>query len=259
MLRSAVLVATLVLIPASALADDSAPPVDWSKHMGKLAFAVGYERGMKEVAFTGKAPMFFFTSSKDPWCPKYAARTFTDAKFLENVADYTPVLIDADRKDSKKLKEKYAVALLPAVVWVNFDGESVFMAMGDAPLQMARQSADIAKARSPERREPGEGREKLIELRDAIRKAARGKQIRPIVDAIAALRKFGAGADVQLEADRIDIDLWEKGSKRIAQAQAHIAKRRKSRAKPVLEKIVKDYGEHPIGKRAAGMLASLSG
>ena len=81
MLRSAVVVATLVLIPASSLADDSAPPLDWSKHMGKLAFAVGYERGMKEVAFTGKAPMFFFTSSKDPWCPKYAARTFTDAKF----------------------------------------------------------------------------------------------------------------------------------------------------------------------------------
>jgi len=259
MLRLAVVVATLVLIPASSLADDLAPPVDWSKHMGKLSFAVGYERGMKEVAFTGKAPMFFFTSSKDPWCPKYAARTFTDAKFLERVADYTPVLIDADRKESKKLKEKYAAALVPAVVWADFNGDTVFMAVGDAPLQMARMAADIAKDRAPERREPGEGREKLIELRDAMRKAARGKKIRPIVDAIAAMRKFGAGADVQLEADRIDIDLWEKGNKRIAQAQAHIEKRRKSRAKSVLKKVVKDYGEHPIGKRAAGMLASLSG
>jgi hypothetical protein len=259
MLRLAVVVATLVLIPASSLASDFAPPVDWSKHMGKLSFAVGYERGMKEVAFTGKAPMFFFTSKKDPWCPKYAARTFTDAKFLERVADYTPVLIDADRKENQKLKEKYAAVLVPAVVWADFDGDSVFMAIGDAPLQMARQSADIAKARAPKRREPGEGRENLIELRDAMRQAARGKKVTPIVDAIAAVRKFGAGADVQLEADRIDIDLWEKGRERLAQAKAHIKKRRKSRAKSILKKIVKDYGEHPIGKRAAEVLASLSG
>lgn len=257
--RLAVVVATLALIPAHSRADDAAPPADWSKHMGKLAFAVGYERGMKEVAFTGKAPMFFFTSSKDPWCPKYAARTFTDAKFLERVADYTPILIDADRKENRKLKEKYSVVLVPAVVWADFDGETVFMAIGDAPLQLARQSADIAKARAPQRREPGEGREKLDELRDAMRKAACGKAIRRIADAVTAVREFGAGAEVQLEADKIDIDLWRKGNKRIAEAQAHIEKRRKSRAKSVLKKIVKDYGEHPIGKRAAAMLASLSG
>lgn len=258
MLRSVLVAAALVLMPASSLAAEPTPPADWSQHMGKLSFAVGYERGMKEVAFTGKPPMFFFTSKKDPWCPKYAARTFNDAKFLERVAGYTPVLIDADRQENKKRKEKYAVVLVPALVWADFGGDTVFMAIGDAPLQMARQSADIAKARAPKSREPGEGRERLSTLRDAMRKAAQGKKIRPMVDAIAAVRGFGAGADVQLEADRIDRDLWAKGRQRIAEAQAHIDKRRKSRAKSVLKGIVKDYGEHPIGKRAAGMLAALS-
>ncbi|MHC4930704.1 MAG: hypothetical protein ACYTGV_00725 [Planctomycetota bacterium] len=259
MLRMPALVAVLALMAVSSLADISGPPADWSKHMGKLTFAVGYERGMKEVAFTGKAPMFFFTSRKDPWCPKYAARTFTDAKFLELVADYTPVLIDADLEENKKLKEKHTVVLIPAVIWADFDGENVFMAVGDAPLQMARQSAEIAKERAPERRKPGEGGEKLIELREAMRKAAKAKKTRPLADAIVAVRKFGAGAAVQLEADRLDIGLWKKEGKRLAQAQAHIDKRRKSSAKSVLKKIVKDYGEHPIGKRAARMLASLSG
>ncbi|MHC4340477.1 MAG: hypothetical protein ACYSX0_09740 [Planctomycetota bacterium] len=258
MKRLAVVVVSFVLIPTASFADELAPPVDWSKHMGKLLFAIGYERGMKEVTFTGKAPMFFFSSSKDPWCPKYAARTFTDARFLECISDYTPVLIDADRKENKKLKEEYGAVLVPAVFWADFDGDAVFMAMGDAPLQLARQAAEVAKERAPERREPGKGAEKLIELRDAMRKAVKGKKVRPIVDSIAAVRKFGAGAAVQLEADRIDIELWKKGNKRIAQAEAHIKKRRKSSAKSVLKKIVKDYGEHPIGKRATKLLASLS-
>jgi len=251
--------AIALLFAAPALAGEPAPPVDWSKHMGKLAFAIGHERGMKEVAFTGKPPMFFFTSAKDPWCPKYAARTFTDEKFLKLVSGYTPVLIDADLKENAELKEQYTAVLLPAVVWADFDGETVFMAVGDAPLQMAQGAAEIAMDRAPEPREPGEGREKLTELRDAMRKAAKGKDIRAIVAAVSAVRDFGAGAEVQLEADRIDIDLWEKGSRRIAEAQQHIDKRRKSRAKPILEKIVKDYGDHPIGKRASAMLAALSG
>jgi len=258
-MKSARGLAMLLLVSAFARADEPAPPVDWSKHMGKLVFAIGHERGMKEVAFTGKPPMFFFTSAKDPWCPKYAARTFTDATFLKLVSGYVPVLIDADLKENAKLKEQYAAVLVPAVVWADFDGDTVFTAVGDAPLAIAQQAAEIAKDRAPEPREPGEGREKLAELRDALHKAAKGKDIRAMVGAIDAVREFGAGAEVQLEADRIDIDLWEKGDRRIAEAQQHIDKRRKSRAKSLLEKIVKDYGTHPIGKRASAMLAALSG
>lgn len=35
----------------------------WAHHMGDLPFIVGYEAGMKEVEFTGKPPLLFFTAT----------------------------------------------------------------------------------------------------------------------------------------------------------------------------------------------------
>ena len=35
----------------------------WGEHMGDLPFVVGYEKGMKEVEFTGRPPMYFFTTT----------------------------------------------------------------------------------------------------------------------------------------------------------------------------------------------------
>ena len=35
----------------------------WGEHMGDLPFIVGYEKGMKEVEYTGKPPMYFFTAT----------------------------------------------------------------------------------------------------------------------------------------------------------------------------------------------------
>jgi hypothetical protein len=256
MLRSITLLSALLLLPAFAAADE-AERTDWSKHMGKLAFTVGWERGKKEVAFTGRPGMLFFTSQKDPWCPKFAKRTFSDPKVIELVADYTPILIDADSDEGKKLKEAHAVVLLPGVVWLDFDGDSVFSALGDSPLDVFRQMVEVAKERAPKAREPGEGHDKLIELRDAMRKAAKGKKVPPILEAIAAVREFGVGAEVQLEADRIDADLTEKGDERIAKAKALIEKRRKSSAKSALKKVIADYGDHPVGKRAKELLATL--
>jgi Cu/Zn superoxide dismutase len=36
---------------------------DWSDHKGDIPFIVGRERGMKEVAFTGKPILFFYTAT----------------------------------------------------------------------------------------------------------------------------------------------------------------------------------------------------
>ena len=61
----------------AALAGDEAKPGDpkaledakaaekakWGEHMGDLPFVVGYEKGMKEVEFTGRPPMYFFTAT----------------------------------------------------------------------------------------------------------------------------------------------------------------------------------------------------
>jgi len=63
-----------VAAPADA-GDDKAPPAKtapaaadadrekWGEHMGDLPFIVGYEKGMKEVEFTGRPPMYFFTAT----------------------------------------------------------------------------------------------------------------------------------------------------------------------------------------------------
>jgi cytochrome oxidase Cu insertion factor (SCO1/SenC/PrrC family) len=63
-------------VAASAKAgDDTAPPAKtapaagdsdrekWAEHMGDLPFVIGYEKGMKEVEFTGRPPMYFFTAT----------------------------------------------------------------------------------------------------------------------------------------------------------------------------------------------------
>jgi hypothetical protein len=47
----------------AALAADAAEKEKWGEHMGDLPFIVGYEKGMKEVEFTGRPPMYFFTTT----------------------------------------------------------------------------------------------------------------------------------------------------------------------------------------------------
>jgi hypothetical protein len=49
--------------PASSPAADEAEKAKWGEHMGDVPFIVGYEKGMKEVEFTGKPPMWFFTGT----------------------------------------------------------------------------------------------------------------------------------------------------------------------------------------------------
>ena len=36
---------------------------DWSRHKGDIPFIVGREAGMKEVEFTGKPILFFYTAT----------------------------------------------------------------------------------------------------------------------------------------------------------------------------------------------------
>lgn len=33
----------------------------WAEHMGDVPFVIGFDKGMKEVEFTGRPPMLFFT------------------------------------------------------------------------------------------------------------------------------------------------------------------------------------------------------
>jgi hypothetical protein len=46
-----------------AVAADTSDKQKWAEHMGDLPFVIGYEKGMKEVEFTGRPPMYFFTAT----------------------------------------------------------------------------------------------------------------------------------------------------------------------------------------------------
>ena len=53
--------AMLAILPALLGAGEGAK--DWTDHMGKLDFVVGYDKGLEEAGFTGKPMMAFFTTT----------------------------------------------------------------------------------------------------------------------------------------------------------------------------------------------------
>jgi hypothetical protein len=55
--------AAVLSAPSSAPAADSPEKEKWAEHTGDLPFVFGYANGMKEVEFTGKPPMYFFTAT----------------------------------------------------------------------------------------------------------------------------------------------------------------------------------------------------
>jgi hypothetical protein len=70
LVRAGVVAAALCVFaaPGTVRAQDAAPAEeagekDWADHKGDLPFIVGYEKGMKEVEFSGKPPMYFFTTT----------------------------------------------------------------------------------------------------------------------------------------------------------------------------------------------------
>jgi hypothetical protein len=250
--------AVLALLSSVALAGD-AKPKDWSAHMGDLPFVVGMDAGRAEVKFTGKPAMLFFTSSTDEWCPKYAARTWKDKGVLEDVAGYTPVLIDADTAP-KEMKDKYAVAIVPGVVWIDFDESNVFTGMGDMDVEMFRLASGIAKDRCPAAKPPAEAFAALMELKKKLEAAATAKDVKAQLAAIADIRKVALGAAVQKDAATADARLTKDGEAEIARAKDLVAAKKKPDAKKALEKLVADYGaEHPVGKKAQAALDELSG
>ena len=251
--------AVAALASGLALAGDGKPAKDWTAHMGDLPFVVGMDAGRAEVKFTGKPAMLFFTSSSDEWCPKFAARTWKDKQVLADVAGYTPVLIDADTAP-KEMKDKYAVALVPGVVWIDHDEDNVFMVMGDAPLDMFRMGSDVAKDRCPDALPPAEGLAALLELKKKLDDAAAAKDVKAQLAAIAEIRKVGVGAAVQKAAAAADARLTKDGEAEIARANGLVTAKKKPDAKKALEKVLADYGaEHAVGKRAQAALDELSG
>lgn len=249
------IVLAVSVLGTAALAQDAAPakkPKDWSKHMGKLAFTVGYEKGLEESKFTGKPPMLFFTKYDDPWCPKFATRSFSDTKVIELLSGYTPILVDVDAEP--EAVEKFPLGMPPALIWLKWDGSHVFNFLGNAPLDLFRMTAEIAHDRAPDPKPPAEGYEPLLELGEKLDAAMKEGKVPEAVGHIAAIRKVRLGAVVQRKADAADAKLAKEGGAKIAEAEAMLAKRKRVPARKLLRQIEKEYGEHSVGKAATALL-----
>ena len=228
--------------------------VDWSAHMGALKFVVGYEPGMEEAWAAGRPAMLFFTSATDPWCPKFAARTWNDKEVLRKVEAYLPVLVDGDREP--ELRKKYEVLLLPAVVWVDADGQRVFIVSGDAPLELFRTVVETAQARAPETK-PSPDYAAVTKAAEAMRAAMKSGDVRAALRAIHEIDEVKRPRAIVAEAAALERDLAKRGGEELAKAKELIEQGKREEAKSALRKLKETFGDHPVGREAWTLLRRL--
>ena len=118
--------AVLALSAASA-----APEKDWSHHMGKLAFTVGYAKGMEKAKADKKPAMLFITTTWCGWCKKLAEDTFSNEEVVKALGAFTPVLVDGDVE--KDICKKFAAKGFPALRFVDAEGNVLGKMNGYAP------------------------------------------------------------------------------------------------------------------------------
>ena len=257
-MRAATGLLAAVVLSTAAVAGDSAP-LAWTGHMGDLAFVVGIDAGREEVKFTGKPAMLFFTSATDAACPVFAARTWKDKVSLENVAGYTPVLVDFDFAPPTLLAT-LKVEFVPSVLWLDFDEKTLYGCNGDAPLDEFRKLTVTAKARCPAARPPTAGFTALMDWKKKLDDGATAKDVKAQLAAIAAIRKIGRGEAVQRATVAADARLTKEGEAELERVNGLITAKKKPEAKKALEKLVADYGaDHAVGKKAQEALDLLTG
>jgi hypothetical protein len=241
-----------------------APEPDWTKHMGGAPFVVGLERGREESRLTGLPMMLFLTSATDPACPKFGARTWWDPEVKQKVAGWTPVLLDFDTADAD-LKKKYRVEYVPSVVWLNHEEKWLYACYGDAPLDIFRKEAEVARGRCPAPKEPSETWKALLALRQQLADGATAKDVKAQFAAIAEIRKAKQGEAIQAEARAAEERLTTEGLAAVGQCAAVFEDKKatsgkRAEAKKALEKLVEDYGAgHAVAKAAQEALDRVTG
>jgi hypothetical protein len=230
------------------------PPNEWQKHLGKLDFVVGFAAGMERAWAEGRPAMLFFTSRKDKWCPLFAARTWKDPEVLEKVKAYLPVLVDAEAEPA--LREKYTVLLLPAVVWVDSEGDQIFAAVGDIPLDLFRTLAEGARDRAPEVK-PSESYVAVTKAAEAMRAAVRSGDARGALRAVRQIQEVGRPPALVAEAKEVEERIGAQATEALGKAKELVAAGKKAEAKDALGKIRETYGDHPVGREAWTLLREL--
>ncbi len=227
---------------------------DWTQHMGGLAFVIGPKAGLEEAKFTGRAPMYFFTSHGNEICEKFGTRTWTDVKVREAIASYTPVLVDID--EHKDFAKQQRVGLVPSVVWLRLDGEWILETKGDSPLHYLHTIMGVAKGRAPEV-EPSEEYKALLVLAKRLGKQRKGGDEKKVYATVLQIRKARLGRAIQDEADAADDEIMSGPRARIEKARGLVANKKRVDALKILKKLVREYAWHPVGEEAKAALEEI--
>jgi len=235
---------------------------NWAPLMGKIPFVIGYEAGMKEVRFTGRAPMFFVTS-----CSSAAGRVlgevaFSDEKICKLLSGYTPILIDAETEEAfTKSRGKGNLLMDPTLLWEDLDGGTVFTMVGGLPeiagvdlSEIAVTMFEIPARRTPAPR-PGEAYRELVQMRDQLRAAQKGEDYKAAVRALLAIQQVGLGRAIQEEAAAAERDLTAYAEGQLEEAAALLAeKKTRAKGRALLETLAAVFEGHPLAKRVQGLL-----
>lgn len=184
--------AAFVILALPALAQTAAPK-DWSQHVGKVPFVIGYEAGMAQAAKGSKPAMLFVTSARCVWRKRLAAESFTDDGIVSALEAFVPVLVDGE--DEPDVVQRLDVAGYPDVRFVNTDGTALGHVAGYVPKAEFRSAIDEALSRAATASAVGEALGRAAAALDPSSNTGAGSETpAPVVfDAAEAARGLAVG------------------------------------------------------------------
>jgi len=240
----------------SARPAEGAPwPKDWTRMTGGRPVAVGYEAGLAEGKLVGKPLMCLVLEYGDPDSEAIAYLTFHDAEAKNQWVGYLPVVVD--KGDLGKLPNRDLVALLPGLLFLDLDGDVLFMMLGVSPPELFRTMIETAASRLS-KHDPSPEYLALLAHQGALREA-RGpkKDVRAAVTAVLAIQTSGKGIELQAEARDAERALTLEGQHRVDDAVLLAAGGKVKEAKAALAAIAADYAGLPLAARAQAAAAAL--
>lgn len=247
-------VRTVVARPATG----EALPKDWTRMTGGRPVAVGYAAGLAEGKRVGRPLMCVVVAYGDRDSEALAFHAFHDEEVRKQWEGYLPVIVD--REDLGDVPNAEIVRLLPTLLFVDLDGDVIFMMSGASPAEFLRAGLGAAATRRPTH-EPDPAFAALRARLDGL--GAPGDAVRDVKPAVAtllALRADGRGIELQAEVrERLRV-LELGGQRRIDDAVREAAAAGTNGLKPAqaaLAAIAADFAGLPTEARAKAAAATL--
>jgi molybdopterin-guanine dinucleotide biosynthesis protein A len=146
---------------------------------------------------------------------------------------------------------------LPAVVWVDSEGRQVFIAAGDAPLDLFRTVVETARDRAPDV-EPSPSLAASRKAAEALHAALKSGDTKAALRAIHDVGEVKRPKALVDEARAVEEQIGKRGAEELAKAKGLIEAGKKAEAKEALQKLKQSYGDHPVGQEAWSLLRKLA-